>query len=172
LVVTVALLCSAPNFDFLRERWTYERKFDFLREHIGEIEDGCIIVRRGPYLADSGMEPLPGLSREVGRRHFWVDTTTFLEGGEPSSQSRCVVFYETASCHARDTSTTSQAHLGDFTVLPECREVRERFHLEPLWRTELPARPYVKEEYTVDPVPVGFYRLWPRRETEGDRANP
>lgn len=151
-LVALPLLGALPCAGFLHKRWTHQLEEAFLRAALVKVEDGCAIVRRAPWLGDSGLEAPAALSAEAGRRHSWVDLHAFLAGGGPSG---CAVFYQSASCSAEPASGES--------AVPECRRMRESFRLEPLAEVLLPALPYVKERYLVDPVPVGLYRVVGRR---------
>jgi hypothetical protein len=149
-------LLSVPWFGFLRTSWTHAQELAFVRNHLGKVDDGCTIVTRGRYVADAGMEMSPWLSTEAGRKHRWVETAHFLEEQEPEA---CTVYYASASCFARDRTTTAHSNMGPFDELPECRQMRERFVLESIVETELEARPFVYEQYLKDPVPIGLYRV-------------
>ncbi|MDP3541680.1 MAG: glycosyltransferase family 39 protein [Elusimicrobiota bacterium] len=158
IVLLIAAL-SAPWRGFLRKTWTHQLEFAFARRHLSGVPDGCAIVRRARYRSDSGLELSPTLSASMGLRHRWIDTEEFLKA--PSHEG-CAVYYQAASCHARDMTTDSPEARREFQILPECEQMRRRFHLEPLAEARLPAVPYSAEVYTVDPVPVGFYRITQR----------
>ena len=83
-----------------------------------------------------------------------IDTETFL--ADPPTAD-CVVYYRAANCFALDRPPAEGA--ADFQVNPKCRAIEERFRLEPISETLLPAAPYNAEVYTRNPLPVGFYRL-------------
>lgn len=114
------------------------------------------------------MEMSPWLSIEAGRKHRWVDTQRFLEGQELEA---CTVYYASASCFARDRTTTSHAKMAHFDELPECRRMRERFVLESIVETDLEARPFVYEQYLKEPVRIGLYHVR-ARPLESETASP
>jgi hypothetical protein len=86
-----------------------------------------------------------------------LDAEAFL-AGRPTGD--CVVYYRAANCYALNRPPDRYARGSD--VNPTCRAIEERFRLEPIAETSLPAVPYNAEVYTRNAIPVGFYRL---RET-------
>ncbi len=156
LICALAVAANAPWLGFLHKQWTHQLEHDVVRESFPAIEEGCTIVTRAGLRSDAGLELSPFLSREVGRVHRWTDTTTFLESGAPGP---CTVFYRSATCHSRARTSTPEPNYGDMLERAECREMSERFELEPIALGRVPALPYVHELHTRDPIPVGFYRV-------------
>lgn len=156
ILMTLIGAGNAPCWGFLRKAWTHQLEFAFVRRNLRGIADGCTIVRRGRFQSDSGLEISPMLSIEAGRNHRWIDTEDFLKA---PSLDGCVVYYQAASCHARDGASKSPKPLGMSHILPECEQMQQRFRLEPIAEERLPVVPYVAEIYTENPVPIGFYRI-------------
>lgn len=147
---------SVPWRGFLVKVWTHQSEFAFARRHLRGVADGCAVVRLARFRAEAGLDLSPMLSREVGRDHRWIDTEKFLLSPAPEG---CVVYYQSASCHALARTAEIRETPGAFHTRPECLAMRRRFRLEPLAEARLAAAPYGAEAYTEDPVPVGFYRV-------------
>ncbi|HLY37427.1 MAG TPA: hypothetical protein VKU61_05285 [Candidatus Binatia bacterium] len=88
-----------------------------------------------------------------------LDVEAFL--AKPPTND-CVVYYRAANCYALN--RLADASSTGAQVNPACQAMDERFELEPIIETWLPAVPYNAEVYTRGPLPVGFYRVRdPRR---------
>lgn len=85
-----------------------------------------------------------------------VDIGVFL--ARPWSPSpACTVYYRAANCRSADAvGLPSGASFGEN---PACQEIEQRATLVPIVEASLRARPYRGERYSVDPIPVGFYRI-------------
>jgi hypothetical protein len=154
-LIALVAAASAPWWGFLRKTWTHQLEFMSVRRQLREIDDGCAIVRLARFRSEAGLEISPMLSLEAGRSHRWVDVEDFLKA---PSFGACVMYYQAASCHGRDSRGFLEPAVP-VHVRAECREMRERFRLEPVAESRLPAAPYGAESYTEDPVPVGWYRV-------------
>jgi len=160
--ILLAALSSLPALGFLRKTWTHQLELAFVYDGLRRIDDGCTIVRRACWLTDSGLELSPGMSLQVGRKHGWVDTGDFL-AGRAGAVGDCAVYYRSATCFAAPKRSPGKTYEGVVEELPECREMSKRYVLEPLAEAVLPAKPYVNEQYAAAAIPVGFYRIHPRR---------
>ena len=163
LAAGLGLACSAPGLGFIRETWTHQREFEFVRRSLPQIPDGCLIVTGLTGQCAGGLEPSPTLSMEAKRRHTWITMDEFLLGGRDDA---CTVFYQAASCYSPDAVCSSTRRKGDPAPasyeVPACREMRERYRLEPIATVMLPVKPYVHERYARDPVRAGFYYVTPK----------
>ena len=158
VALLAAALAALPHLDFLDRRWTHQLEFEFLQANLGRVEDGCTVVAIGQRDQHVGLGLFPALSHEVGRGHRWVELSRFLGSSPPLG--RCTIFIESASCHA---SHRRPGSAGD-GLHGECRQVMERYRLEPLARTTVPALPFAGEIYTSDPIPLGIHRVMGRLE--------
>jgi hypothetical protein len=84
-----------------------------------------------------------------------VDISDFLD--HPGDG--CSVYYRAANCYSSSLDLAPPRY--DFH--PSCRDIEQRYRLEPILEAQLPADPYGEEHYVRDPLPVGFYRLRFRR---------
>jgi hypothetical protein len=84
-----------------------------------------------------------------------MDIGVFLE--KSPSTTACVVYYRAASCRSAD--AVGLPNGTPFDENSACHELERRATLTPIVETTLPVRPYRGERYSVDPVPVGFYRI-------------
>jgi len=153
LALALVALAALPHLGFLHKTWSHQLEFEFLKANLGRVEDGCTIVAIGQREAHVGLVLFPALSYEVGRKHQWMEPSEFLSAAEPLAG--CVVFIESASCHA----SHHPPHSPDDGLFIECREVMKRFVLEPIMKTTIPALPFGNEVFTSDPIPLGIHRV-------------
>jgi hypothetical protein len=85
-----------------------------------------------------------------------TDVGAFLASHEAPS-SGCFVYYQAANCRSPDALGLPPGTAFDEN--PACRELERRATLVPILAVSVPARPYRGERYSVDPIPVGFYRI-------------
>jgi hypothetical protein len=133
------------------EEPTFRLEYRFFREHLNEVPCGCLIVRVR-WNVDLGLSPPMHLSSFRQLRHTWIDPSHRLD-----VRNQCVVYWRPASCRAVPPGKED----ATFELLPDCRLIESSYRLEPLAEARLPARRGFVDEYAVDPVPVGFYRLRP-----------
>jgi hypothetical protein len=159
-IVAIALvwLAAAPRFDLLDRMWTPQREFEFFREGLTHVDADCqVIAMKGS--VDAGFVPFDYLV--PGRL---LDVDEFLH----SAPSRdCSVFYRGGNCYAVDLAPESDR--ATFDMNSSCRAMEERFHLEPIVETQVPALAYRSEVYARSPLPLGFYRV---REIPPLRTSP
>jgi len=159
LVCLLAASTLVATRGFLSREWTHQREFAFFQKHLADVDEGCVIVfNEDNGCVDRGLMLKPSDLHDSGRNHTWLDINTFL--AEPPDDE-CVVFAQQALCHGHD-SLTAEAN---WTQHPSCAEVFTRYVARPIAATRIPAQPFADEDYTVDPVPVGYFRLLPRSET-------
>jgi hypothetical protein len=161
IVAATVLATLGFHVPFLQTRWTHLLEYRFVLKNLAKIDDGCLIVRHGRGGCDAGLQLDSTFSTLVGGRHRWMDVRAFLSRAEISG---CTVYYETAACHVRnhhDMGRNARVIVGD--IYPECEEMRNRFDLKPIVEAKLPGRPYLGEDFTRVPVPVGFYEIWHKR---------
>lgn len=145
--VTIVCLAALPRFDLLHRMWTPQSEYEFFRSVIHRVEPGCQVVALAN-TADSGWAPF----------HYLVpdgvlDITDFLA----TPVGGCTMYYRCATCYASDLVPSEEQ--SDFEMNPACREIEERFRLEPVAEALVPALPYRGETYVRDPIPIGLYRL-------------
>ena len=149
-LVALAVLCLAawPRFDVLRRMWTPQREYEFFRSGVSHLDPHCRLVTL-ERTSDAGFVPFQYLVSDG-----LLDISDFL-AHPPSGE--CFVYYRCGNCYALDL-VPEQERRG-FVMHPACRALEERYRLEPIIESPLPALPYRGEVYSRDPVLVGFYRL-------------
>jgi len=85
-----------------------------------------------------------------------TDIKAFLAKPE-RPPSACLVYYRAANCRSADAMGLPDG--AAFEENPACREIERRATLVPIAEATLAVRPYRGERYSMDPVPVGFYRI-------------
>jgi hypothetical protein len=172
-VLAVVLWAAAPHRAYLTKMWTYALEYEFITAHLGEIPDHCVMVWPGPDAdwQSRGLRLSRDLSWEVGRRHRWISASD-QEISDDAVKS-CAVFYRATSCFAFE-SVNPLGRQKDWAGAerPACRQMRDRFDLEPIAATTIPAAPYMCEAYTTNPLPAGFYRLRLKEPRRGPPAPP
>jgi hypothetical protein len=143
LVVGLIALAALPRLDLLWHMWTPQREFVFFRAGVAQIDPQCRIVSLTA-TSDAGFVPFHYLAPDR-----LLDITEFLAEGSDG----CVVYYRNANCYS------GSLGLVDHRIHPACREIEQRFRLDPIVEAKLPADPYRDENYVRDPLPVGFFRL-------------
>ncbi len=146
----LVLVAAIPRLDLLRRTWTPQEEFDFYREGLKRIGADCTVVALTEG-QDAGFVPFSDPEVEMP-----VDIGVFL--ARPWSPSpACTVYYRAANCRSADAvGLPSGASFGEN---PACQEIEQRATLVPIVEASLRARPYRGERYSVDPIPVGFYRI-------------
>lgn len=157
LALGLVALAALPNLGFLTRTWSHELEFKFLRANLGRVKSGCTVVGIKQPSVHVGLNLFRALSAEVGRDHYWMEPAELLDSTEPLPA--CAVFIESASCHASH-SLPASASDGMF---PDCAAIKERYVLQPLARTTIPALPYIGEVYTADPIPLAIHRILGRK---------
>jgi hypothetical protein len=150
IAATLVLLAAVPRLDLLRTTWTPQEEFEFYRAGSQRIDSACVVVALMEG-SDAGFVPFsdPGVAAVT-------DIGTFLTGPSPSPGD-CFVYYRAANCRSAD--AIGLPHGAPFDENPACRELERRATLLPIAEASLRARPYRGERYSVDPVPIGFYRI-------------
>jgi hypothetical protein len=148
-VAAIAIVClgALPRFDLLHRMWTPQREYAFFREAMGRVEPSCRVVALAD-TADSGWAPFGYLVSDT-----LLDIPQFLA----APLNGCVVYYRCATCYASDLVSSEQR--SNFEMHPACREIEDRFRLEPVAEALVPALPYRGETYARNPIPIGLYRL-------------
>jgi hypothetical protein len=148
----LAVLASVPRIDVLRRTYTFQLELDAFRAAMRERAGDCRVVAL-LYGQDAGLVPYddPVRSRVL-------DLDEFLGQG---SGGRCFVYYREASCFSPEVEGRG-GHVG-FSEARACHEFEARVPLAPLAEWSLPARPCCSEHYARDPLPVGLFRIEPRR---------
>ena len=157
LALALVALAALPNLEILTRTWTHELEFEFLRANLGRVEDGCTVVAIDQPDAHVGLNLNPVMSQEVGRQHRWMEPHEFLASTGPLP--RCIVFIESASCHA----SHARAPSAKDGIFGPCGAIMDRYVLQPVAVTTVPALPYIGEVFTRDPVPLGIHRILGRR---------
>lgn len=160
-LVTVGIICLAalPRVDLLRRMWTPQREYEIFRGGLTHVDPNCRVVTLA-YTHDSGFTPFEYLvPRGV------LDISAFL--ADP--QGPCFVYYRTGNCYTLDLVPFPDRR--DFEMNPACRAIEEKFALEPIAESEVPALPYRGELYARNTLPLGWYRLRPRTP-DGDGSAP
>jgi hypothetical protein len=158
-MIAIALVCiaAAPRFDLLQRMWTPQREFEFFRDGLTHVDADCrVIVMKGR--SDAGFVPFDYLA--PGRV---VDVDEFLQS---ASSRDCFVFYLGGNCYALDLAPASER--ATFEINSSCRAMGQRFHLEPIVETQVPALAYRSEVYARSRLPLGFYHV---REIPPPRAS-
>jgi hypothetical protein len=154
-VLVAALGTAAPYRDFLAKRWTYSSEYEFIVESLKSISDDCVIAGPGSDRKLRGLKVDQFMSREAGKDHRWVPAAEIPVG--PTAP--CAVYYRAASYFTYEPFLSTKKADWAGAERPACREMRERYRLEPIATTTIPAVPYEDEAFTVNPLPVGFYRV-------------
>jgi len=149
----LALLAAVPRFDLLTRMWTPQQEFEYYRAGRRKLDPACTVVALMDG-QDAGFVPFSDPDVPAA-----IDIHTFLAG---SVKSSCVVYYRSANC--RSPQVLGLPGTAPFEENPWCRDLEQQETLVPLDEKPLPARPYRGETYSLDPVPVGFYRLVDRHE--------
>ena len=158
---TLVLLAAVPRLDLLTRMWTPQAEFDFYRDGRRRIGAECTVIALTEG-SDAGFVPFtdPDVLSPT-------DIGAFLAGPAPSP-SACLVYYRGANC--RSSAAVGLPPDAPFEQNPACRELERRVTLVPISEASLRARPYRREPYSVDPVPVGFYRIVGPANPLHDRA--
>lgn len=146
LAVALIALAAAPRLDLLWHLWTPQREFAFFRAGLAQVDPQCKIVTLVA-TPDAGFVPFDYLAPDR-----LLDITEFLAAGSDG----CAVYYRCANCFS------AALDLVDQSIHPACRDIEQRFALEPIVEAKVPAEPYRDEQYVRDPLRIGFYRLQPR----------
>lgn len=144
-VVVLIALAALPRLDLLWHMWTPQREFVFFREGVARLQPECRLVTLA-LTRDAGWVPFSYLVPDG-----LVDIAEFLD--HPADG--CFVYYRAANCYSGSLDLAPP----DYDVHPSCRDLEQRYRLEPILEAELPADPFRDELYVRDPLPVGFYRL-------------
>jgi hypothetical protein len=128
---------------------TFRLEYRYFRREVDRLPDLCRLVRT-PLEGDLGLEPPEPLYRILRRGSEWVDPGDALDAGR-----ECLLWWRPSACGAVD--PRGRGGPG------ACRAMEERFLLEPLAVTTLPARPGFVERFSSSELRVGFYRLRPRQ---------
>ncbi len=150
LAAAAAIIVTAKPLVFRPPEPTFKLEYNFFRNNIGKVPAGCRIVRISWHYGDIGLRVPTYLTRLLGLDLSWVEPSPELD---PSKG--CLAYWQPASCRAWSLSVKSK----DWAVMPECLAIESNFRLEPIATGKLPSRPEFCDNYNVDPVPVGFYRL-------------
>ena len=132
---------------------TFRLEYHFFRQHLLQVDPDCKLVQTR-WEGDYGLGPPVQLPGMIGSGHQWVRATDYLD-----PDAECLVYWQAASCRARWLDAEQKAELQ-----PECDRIENGFRLEPIAAGYIPARTGFYETYSLDPVPVGFYRLHDRAE--------
>jgi hypothetical protein len=152
-LIAVALVCLAalPRLDVLGRMWTPQREFALFRDGLARLDPSCRVITLID-VADAGFVPFEYLAPQGVIR----DAAEFLR--QPQSDD-CIVYYRAGNCFTLDLVPSDQ--WSTFHQNATCRAVEQRYRLDPIIETQVPAIPYRGEIYTRDPLPLGFYRLVP-----------
>jgi hypothetical protein len=153
LAASAAAVIAAKPLVFRPLEPTFKLEYRFFRENIGKVPAGCRIVRISWPYGDIGLRVPTYLTRLLGLDLSWVEPSAELD---PSKG--CLAYWQPASCRAWSQSLKS----ATWAVMPECLAIESAFRLDPIATTGLPSRPEFCDNYRIDPVPVGFYRLLPK----------
>jgi hypothetical protein len=149
LSAALALLAAVPRLDLLTRMWTPQLEFEFYRAGLRGIAADCTVVA---FMGGQDAGFVPFSDPDVATP---TDIATYLR--DPPPPGACVVYYRDASCRSADAAGLPSG--ASFDQNPACRDLEQRVALVPIVETRLPARPYRGERYSVDPIPVGFYRV-------------
>jgi hypothetical protein len=150
IAAALVLVAAVPRLDLLRRMWTPQMEFEFYRAGRRQVGSECAVVALTAG-RDAGFVPFsdPGVAAPT-------DISDLLAAPAPPP-GECLVYYRGANCQSAD--TLGQPNGAPFDENPACRELERRATLVPIAEASLPARPYRGERYSVDPVPVGYYRI-------------
>lgn len=154
---------AVPHRAFLGKMWTHALEYDFIVKNLRAIPDDCVIISPGPRndWQIRGLRIPRQMSWEAGKRHEWLSAA---DGEAEDVLARpCAVFYRATTCFAYEPDRLKKPDWQG-PERPVCRQMAERFRLEALATTTIPAIPYASEAYTLSPLPAGFYRLWPKEK--------
>lgn len=159
-VLLLALAVAIPHRGFLARMWTHALEYQFIVSRLGGIPDACLMVGPDSGYQARGLRISRDLSREVGRSHRWLraDSAEVLAG----KIAPCTVYYRATACHGFEGVLAPDNPDWSGAERPVCRNIGERYDLEPIATTTIPSRSYMGEAHTVDPVPVGFYQMRPK----------
>jgi len=138
---------------------TFKLEYNFFRKHITMIPAGCKILLT-QWNGDIGLRTQAYLTDLLQLEHIWIEPSIDLDASK-----ECLVYWQAASCRA--TPLTIQS--GDLDILPSCKSIETAYRLEPIATDNLPARPEFTDNYFIDPVPVGFFRLRPLSPSTSSR---
>jgi hypothetical protein len=157
-LVTAGIICAAaaPRFDLLQRMWAPQREFEVFRDGLHRIDPSCRVVTLLNTI-DAGMIPFRYLAPER-----LSDLSEFVAA---PTLDHCVIYYRCANCYAQD--LVPWKDWATFDVNPACREIEERFQLDPIIETKIAALPFRAETYSRDPLPLGFYRVRERAADSG-----
>lgn len=141
--VTFVLAASATSLPDAYAPTTLTDEYAFVRAHLAEIPDDCVITSSRPY-GDHGFMLSPHLSSQVGRRHLWTDL------GEWPADRRCVVYYRASICTAVSFSQADQ---------DRCAAFEKAHRLVPVVEAGITDRGWLWERYGGAPVRIGFYNV-------------
>jgi hypothetical protein len=148
----VALIASGPRLDILNGKFAFQEEYRFYRAEAKRIPSQCTVV--APLgTNDGGFVPSARLG---GFRLF--DAIDYPQARAPGE---CTYFYRGGNCYAPESYNLPQGEAE--REIPPCAALETNFHLEAVARASILASPFRAERYTVDPLPLGFFRL------EGER---
>lgn len=158
-VVVLVAGCLAWRLPVAWVETTHSAEYSFVRASLPSLPSDCTIISYR-YPRDGGLQPPAHLSANLGLAHRWQWVPPVVGGWE---QPPCVIWYRPANCHVATLGDPDPASRATGRVEEACAAFEARYVLEPVVTADLPARTYVFDLYTVDPVPVGFFRVVGRR---------
>jgi hypothetical protein len=166
-VLLLVVGAAVPHRAYFRQMWTHALEYRYVVAEVARLPDDVLIVGPDSDGESRGLRFSDQLSVEAGKRHRWlkVDDPQVLGRRLPPG----TVYYQSTTCFAYQSGLRLDAPDWTGAERPVCRRMRELYALEPIATAALPSRSYTCEAHTVDPVPVGFYRVHPKPDGEGGR---
>jgi hypothetical protein len=126
-------------------------------EGLSAIEDGCRIF--WPAMKLKSTVPMPVyLTLERGRLLDWRQVWN-TEPPPPVDRTRCMIYYRPAACFDREPTAPEDDGSGAGGLRYECAELERKMDLKPLFLKRIPARPDAMQQYSRDPIEIGFFRF-------------
>jgi hypothetical protein len=70
-----------------------------------------------------------------------------------------MIYYRPAACFDREPTAPEDDGSGAGGLRYECAELERKMDLKPLFLKRIPARPDAMQQYSRDPIEIGFFRF-------------
>lgn len=147
LAPAVAAL-SLPLYPSVLRETTLNHEYRFLRQHLAEVPDDCVILTFDSRVEDLGLRPNLTQSLVAGRHHRW----RFDRDAPEVRDAPCLAFYLSAAC---DADTDLDADNRD----RHCAAVLDAPGVRPLAVGTVPAASSFGIRHRHAEIPVGLYLL-------------
>lgn len=153
LLTCIFWYISVFNYrDFLQGQYTYMNQYRLLAEHKELADPDCALVYTRPQGDYDLHNPYKVWFASKKRYKRYIDLP-FTK--VPDINRQCLYYLKTPGCSVVNTDGISKPTL----FRDQCEEFESNYILKPVWESTIKAKDAVDEDYFVEDIPVGLYKL-------------